>query len=317
MRLAIILAVFLMGFGLSASAQEPVPQNPSGAEDGEDSRAGKRPGHGAEMKGHKMHRARVRAMMEYGIVVPLAHTIQLGEQGTEFDYVEEGGQEVYYPFMRMGLEARFAKRHNVIFVLQPLSLGARVRLHRDIQVVDQTFAADTPMLLQYDFPFVRVSYLYDFIKSEQTELGVGLSLQLRNATIGFESADGTQRVDRRNIGLVPILKVRGRHQFESQWWLGMEVDGFYAPGRFINLSDNMVEGLIVDASARVGMKVSRHFDTFLNLRYFGGGSEGTSEPEYEGDDGYTSNWLHLFTASIGFYFDFNPGPVHRERGRKR
>ena len=43
----------------------------------------------------------VRLATEMGFVGVLAHTIQFGQQGTKFDYVADGGQDVLFPFRRM------------------------------------------------------------------------------------------------------------------------------------------------------------------------------------------------------------------------
>ena len=109
------------------------------------------------------------------------------------------------------------------------------------------------MRFVYKFPFYRVSYLHDFSKNPKTELAFGFSLQIRNATIEFESLDGSLFRSNRNIGPVPILKVRWRHDYHSGWWLGAEADGFYAPISYINGSENEVIGAILDASIRAGI----------------------------------------------------------------
>ena len=38
---------------------------------------------------------------------------------------------------------------------------------------------------------------------------------------------------------------------------------------------------------------------FLGLRYLGGGASGTGTPDGTGD-GYTENWLHFLTLTMGF-----------------
>lgn len=319
-RAVMAISLSLTFLSVSTEAQEPVQGSLEEKRgETEEELMSERSEGAASKRGRGQHRwpAQVSAIVEFGFVTPLAHTIQLGEEGTEFDYVEEGGQDISFPFTRMGLEAKFGQRHNLIFLLQPLNLDTRVNLDRDIRVAGASFAADTPMILQYGFSFARVSYLFDFFEQEETELGIGLSLQLRNASIGFEKADGTLRRERRDMGPVPILKVRGRQRFDSGWWLGLEADGFYAPGKWLNLSEDMVEGLIVDASARVGMNLNRHFDTFLNIRYLGGGSEGRSSDDVQRErgDGYASNWLHLLTISIGLEYTFNPAVGGRKMNR--
>lgn len=43
---------------------------------------------------------RFQGSVELGFVDILSHNIQFGQNGTEFDYVEEGGQNILFPFIR-------------------------------------------------------------------------------------------------------------------------------------------------------------------------------------------------------------------------
>ncbi|RAL21012.1 hypothetical protein DL240_14370 [Lujinxingia litoralis] len=249
---------------------------------------------------------RVWTVAELGFNSPVYHKIQFGRAGTYFDYVDEGGQDVLFPFMRLSVEAKFKGRHNLVFLYQPLEIETRVLNRRDVEIDGATFDEGTPMTTRYSFPFYRLSYMYDLFKSEKTELGVGASLQIRNATISFESNDGELYRVRRDVGPVPILKVRGRHTLENGVWFGAEIDGFYAPGQWVNGStDTEVLGAILDASVRAGLVVTPEIDAFLNVRYLGGGADGTSPDQAEEGpgDGYTKNWLNLVIVSLGFNYN--------------
>lgn len=248
----------------------------------------------------------VSLVAELGVNAPVYHTVQFGEDGTSFDYVEEGGQGVLFSFERFSVEAVLGDRHRVIFLWQPLAIETDVRMRRDVVVDGATFEEGTPVRLTYRFPFYRASYLFDLVDRERTEFSIGGSLQLRNATIAFASADGELRRERRNVGPVPILKFRYRHETESGWWYGAEADGFYAPIRYLNLSDSDVIGWIVDASARFGRRVTDDVALFLNARYLGGGADGTSngDAEVTPSDGYTRNVLNFVTLSLGFEYRF-------------
>jgi hypothetical protein len=127
---------------------------------------------------------------------------------------------------------------------------------------------------------------------------LGGSLQIRDATITFSSADGLRRRTNRDVGPVPAFKARLEYTGTAGWFTGLEVDGFYAPVKYLNGGKSDVTGAIVDASARGGYHFSPSVAGFLNVRWLGGGAEGTSEPE-DFSDGYTRNWLHLFIVSLG------------------
>jgi hypothetical protein len=242
----------------------------------------------------------IRAITEFGGLLPLYHHIKLGKQGTDFNYISEGGQDVVFPVARLSVELR-SGRHYVTFLYQPLELNSAVVLTRPLTVDGLTFPENTPLDLRYGFPFYRVSYAWDVAPSPELRVALGASFQLRDATITFTSADGTARRARRDIGPVPALKAHVRYDFASGWFGALEVDGFYAPVKYFNGGKSDVKGAIIDASVRAGYRMSPRLDTFLNVRWIGGGAEGTSEPE-DFSDGYNSNWLHFMLVTLGVDF---------------
>ena len=239
--------------------------------------------------------------LEAGFLAPVDHTIQFGKGNDALDYVAEGGQDNLFFFWRIQAEVLLKQRHSLIFLYQPINVTSQVTMPRDVQLYQTVFPKGTPTDIRYGFDFYRLTYDYDVLgRGRGTELGIGLGLQIRDAVINFSAADGSLRIDERSIGPVPLIKVRGRYTFDSGLWLGGEVDGFYAPIKYINGADSDVEGAIIDLNLRVGMRLWRWADVFLNLRYLGGGAEGTSSG-YEGaGDGFVANWLHFMTVSLGF-----------------
>jgi len=105
----------------------------------------------------------------------------------------------------------------------------------------------------------------------------------------------------RSVGPVPAFKARARYWLGSGWYLASEVDGFYAPVKFLNGGKSDVVGAVIDASVRAGYQLSPRATGFLNLRWFGGGAEGTGDAKDFGD-GYTQNWLQLLSVSLGVEF---------------
>jgi hypothetical protein len=245
----------------------------------------------------------LEANAEIGYLAVLTHRIQLGENGTYFNYAKDGGQNVLFPVTRYSLDLKLNSRSTLTFLYQPLRLETTEILRKSIMIDDQLFPSGTPMLFVYNFPFYRLSYLYDFAEGED-ELAIGLSLQLRNATITFQSLDGELFRTQNDVGPVPILKFRARKNYYSGFWMGTEIDGFYAPISYINGSDTEVEGAILDASIRAGIELPQNSEAFMNLRYLGGGAVGDSEDERNFGDGYVKNWLQFLTLSVGFTYEF-------------
>lgn len=237
---------------------------------------------------------------ELGFVAIASHIVQLSKDGSRFDYRAEGGQDALFPFFRLSTDLKFKGRHTLVFLYQPLKLTGETVLSEDTVFDGIVFPAGTPLNSTYGFPFWRISYLYDFLRRRGDEVSIGLGLQIRNATITFTSADGLLRADRRDVGPVPLLKFRGRWVFDSGVWWGTEIDGIYTPISGINGSDEEITGALLDASLRVGYDFTKRVSGFFNVRYLGGGAEGTQKNPSPPSDGFTKNWLHFITVSLGF-----------------
>ncbi|WPR76492.1 hypothetical protein [Algoriphagus sp. NG3] len=248
----------------------------------------------------------LRAVAELGFLGVLSNKVQFGENGTYFDYKKNGGQNVLFPVGRVSLELDIKERNTIILLYQPLTIQTQSLLTEDVVVNDLTFPANSSVDLLYNFPFYRVSYLRELLPDqERWGLAVGGSVQLRNATITFESTDGERFRTNQDVGVVPALKVRSRYDLSELLYLELEADGIYAPISYLNGSDNEVKGAILDASIRSGLKVTQDVNAFLNLRYLGGGAEGASDDEPGPGDGYVKNWLNFITVSTGFVYKFN------------
>jgi hypothetical protein len=246
-----------------------------------------------------------RAIAETGFLGVLDHKVQFSNNGTYFNYKEEGGQDVLFPINRFSIELDFNDRNTLVFLYQPLRLESQVLLENDLIVDDLTFPASTSIKLLYNFPFYRISYLRELLPTnEKYKFAIGGTLQIRNATISFESSDGTRFRTNRDIGLVPALKVKGTAQLDRKFYLELEADGIYAPVSYLNGSNNEVVGAILDASLRTGVRINTPVSAFLNLRYLGGGAVGTSEEDEGPGDGYVKNWLHFYTVSFGIIYEW-------------
>lgn len=287
---ASVFTLASLGSG-TAGAADPAPPSPSAP-------ATPAPAPAASQSTSEDPWYRFRPQVELGFLGVLSNQVQFGKNGTYFDYKRYGGQDNLYFFARLSVEAEILRQHNFTFLYQPLDITSRVQLAQTLVVDEATFARGTPVELRYGFPFYRFSYLFDFFWDDKRELAIGLSAQIRNATIEFASTDGEVLKSYRDIGFVPLLKARGRYQLDNGLFVGAEIDGIYAPIRGVNGSDNEVTGALVDASLRVGLKLPLRSEAFVNVRYLAGGATGQSDPE-DFSDGRTKNWLQFLTVSLG------------------
>jgi hypothetical protein len=242
---------------------------------------------------------------ELGFAKVLANTIQIGEGNTNFNYVSQGGEEILFPFSRYQAELTLGKRNHVVFLYQPLLLSTQTRVPTGSSVIidDVTFGGGTNLDATYSFPFWRLSYLYDVVSNERFVLGVGGSLQLRNASIRFANTDGSQLTVSQNLGPVPVLKVRARYDLPNGIFFEGVADGFYASSAFFNGASFSFTGSILDASMRTGVKLQRGAEAFISARFIGGTATGNSQ--YAGTNWsdarstYTDNKLATLELTLG------------------
>jgi hypothetical protein len=245
----------------------------------------------------------LRLRAEVGALATLKHDLQVGNDGDFLSVPGDLGQNVLYPFLRFQADldiCKKARRNTLVFLYQPLTLNSTVAPTEDIRVGDLTFPAGRGLDFSYGFSFWRLTWMYDVVKALDTEIALGLGLQIRNANIVYEALDGSGVVASRNIGPVPLLAFRGRGTLTKKLWMAGEAQGFYAPIRGLNGGTTDVEGAIADASVSLGLAGPRGADFFFTFRYVGGGAVGGSSNADPFTDGFTRNWIHLMTLSVGF-----------------
>jgi hypothetical protein len=246
---------------------------------------------------------------ERGIISILSHTYQVGaDEGEDFNFRTQGGQEILYPFERYAIGAELFDAHRVVFTYQPLQLVTNVTFREEVTIDGIRFPKNTPMELSYGFPFYRLTYTYDLLKDDPDRvLGVGGALQLRNASIKFEALQDTGEEKNlavsQNLGPVPAISIYSRWNLPSGLILSADITGLYTNLAFINGADFAFEGSILDASLRAGYELANGSEVFGNLRFFGGTAKGKSEypdtfwTKSEGD--FTKNNIASMTVSLG------------------
>ena len=245
---------------------------------------------------------------EIGFLKVFVHRIQVGSEGSPFDYVEQGGQEILFPYARFAVNVDIGTRNSVKLLYQPLTLETTTRVTGEpVQFDDVEFPVDEGLRLKYGFDFYRATYLFNALARPAITVGPGASLQFRNASLVFESASGEELVATQDLGPVPVIA--GRVEYDPQRgglapaFFELEADGFYATSAFINGADYDFTGSIFDIGLTAGYEANPATDLYVTLRVVGGGGKGTraGNPEYwtQSRDGFTDNFLTLGALSVG------------------
>lgn len=236
---------------------------------------------------------------EIGFLAPLTHKIQLGKGATEFDFIDEGGQDNLFRVQRLEMGFQHKGKHHLNFIFQPCDLTTTAVARRELTFDNAIFSSGTPMIYRYGFDYYRGTYMYDTKDGTDETLAFGVAMQIRNATLDFRSQNGELQNSNRDIGMVPLLAFQSKKNMADNLWWGVDAAGSYAPIKYINGSESDIVGALLDASIRGGMHLKHGVDSFVNLRYIGGGSEGTDSTPDPGKQGFALNWLNFVSLTVG------------------
>jgi hypothetical protein len=211
-----------------------------------------------------------------------------GENGTRYGAAEVGQQRNLAVALRLAIEARIG-RHTVIATWAPLDLTTRTTFTRDFTFQTTTFANGSVVDHRYLFDGYRLSYLFGLVQTSRFTLGVGASLQVRNASVEFRTVDTspTQFAVERDIGLVGAIRVRARFDAEVLY-AQADVD-------FFNTFGLGLPAGIHDVALTLGIPVIPGVDFLLRLRLVGGGADVPGRNLF--------NWGNFGFAVIGARID--------------
>lgn len=209
-----------------------------------------------------------------------------GEVGTPYDADDVGLRRNLFLAQRLSAEAWITRRHAVILLYAPVDITTRVTLESPIVFRGARFETGAVVDHRYLFDGYRASYLFQLLQTERLELGIGATLQVRNAAVQLSTVDGTLFATENDIGIVPALKLRARYTLPSGIYGMLEADGLSTFGI------GETSGGILDAALTLGVPLSQEVDGLLRLRWLGGGADVPSQEIY--------NFAWLGSASIGF-----------------
>jgi hypothetical protein len=214
---------------------------------------------------------------------------QYGANGTRYTAAEVGQQRNLAVALRLAIEARFAQRHTVIATWAPLDLTTRTTFTRDLTFRSTTFSTGTVADHRYLFDGYRLTYLFSLLQTARFTLGLGASVQVRNASVEFRTVDATpaQFAVERDIGVVGAIRVRARFDAGVLYALA-DVD-------FFNTFGLGLPAGIHDVALTMGVPVLPGLDFLLRLRLVGGGASVPSRDLF--------NWGNFGFAVVGVRVD--------------
>lgn len=149
-----------------------------------------------------------------------------GTTGTLFSLVEdlETDFSLYY---RIRVSYLIADTHLFSFLAAPLRLEAEGRVDRPVVYYGETFGAGEDLEALYRFDSYRLTYRYEFHRTERLRVGFGVTAKIRDASIRIESRD--RSAEKKNTGFVPLVNFQIEWRFRPQLGLLFEGDALAAP----------------------------------------------------------------------------------------
>jgi hypothetical protein len=210
-----------------------------------------------------------------------SHFIQLGQStAARVDYrATTARRQPLLLRARLAVEIDVRRRHLITLLYQPLEIETRETLARDLRIDGATFRAGTPVSFRYGFPFFRAGWAYDVLAAADRELAFGAALQLRNATIEFESVDGRsfRHAQRRRPG-ARCCGPAGASPSPRGPSSPSRSTASTRPSPSSTAATTRSPGPSSTRACAWAGGCATHVDLFVNLRYIGGGATGQGDP---------------------------------------
>lgn len=149
-----------------------------------------------------------------------------GDTGSRFSLTSDLKTDVS-PFIRLKVNQTLGKKHTFSVLYAPLTVESQGKFSTPIDFAGSTFPANQDINGTYKFNSYRLTYRYDFVQTPKNEFGMGFTAKIRDAKIALES--GGVSAEKTNVGFVPIVNFRWKHNFSEKFSLIFDGDALAAP----------------------------------------------------------------------------------------
>lgn len=218
--------------------------------------------------------------IETGVVFSGYNDVRIpGDSGTKFSFTDDlnTNPENFYR-LRFGMI--FNSTHEVSILYAPLRLNASGSINRDVYFDGGYYPAETPLQAKYRFDSYRLTYRYNFYKTEAITFGAGLTAKVRDASI---SLDGEQYKEKNNTGLVGLINFKLGASLSDSWAFVFEGDALAAP-----------QGRAEDVALTFNYSFNDYIEGRFGYRMLEGGADN--------DEVYTFSLFHYALLGMTAFF---------------
>ena len=218
--------------------------------------------------------------VETGALFSDSNTIRQGANGTLFSLTDDLSSPVV-PFFRFRAGYLLNNKHHFSLLIAPLQLTAKGSTNNTIIFDDVAFDENLPLEAVYRFNSFRFTYNRRIINKNNFNLGVGLSLKIRDA--GTTLQNKSEFEGDFSIGFVPLINMISNWEISEKIYLQFFGDGLAAS-----------RGRAFDLALTNNYKLSKNAEFSLGYRFLEGGSDGVN----------SYNFVKLHYAVLGFTYQF-------------
>ncbi len=203
------------------------------------------------------------------------------EGGTLFSLADDLKADDPRAFFRGRVTWHISPKHDISALFAPLEMDYSGSFDRPVSFAGSDFLADTPTSALFRFDSYRLTYRYNFLRTETVTFGIGLTAKIRDAEVSVTQNGSTTTDD--NLGVVPLINYQFAWRFAHDFSLYSEGDALAAP-----------QGYAVDVSAALQWHVTNNFAVRLGYRILDGGADS--------DSVYTFSRFHYATVGATVRF---------------
>jgi len=180
-----------------------------------------------------------------------------GDTGTQISLSEELDTDPTF-FVRGRIGYSIRDRHTITVLIAPLRVTAAGMVNRTVAFDGEEFSPDVPLESRYRFDSYRLTYRFDFYRTDKLRGGLGGTAKIRDASISLEGEG--KKAEKKNTGFVPLLNFRIQWFLRPNLSLTLDGDALAAP-----------QGRAEDVSITVQYNVNRRFCLKTGYRVLEGG----------------------------------------------
>jgi len=201
--------------------------------------------------------------------------------GSRFSMTDDLGAEDPSAFFRGRATWHISPKHDVAVLVAPLEMDYAGNFDRPIAFNGAAFAAGAQTTGRFRFDSYRLTYRYNFVRTENVTFGMGLTAKVRDAEVSL-TQNGRTTTDS-DTGFVPLINYQFAWRFARDFSLYSEGDALGAP-----------QGYAADIAGALQWHLTDNFALRLGYRLLDGGADT--------DSVYTFNRFHYSTVGANLRF---------------